>query len=324
VTLCFFLIVGIIVTGVMGDAEMIFNPQVIYAQNNDAGGSLNKPLEKAWESPNQLKSPESVAYDSNKSMLYVSNIDGKPDDKDHKGFISKLSSTDGSIVDLNWVTNLNAPKGIDLDNGTGELYVSDISELVEIDSSNGKIVGHYPASENSSLNDVVVNKRGDAFVSDPPNNAIYRVGSDDSGSHKSLQLWLKSKDLNGPNGMILDYGKNYLVVASMGKGTPEAGGTIKAIDLDNKSITSIGKEGKTVPVGILDGLQMSGDGKSYYVSDWNAKNIDVVDVSGKGYHSLFNSPMQGIADFKFIGSENDMVVPLMPDNKIISLQTDTN
>src|SRR5919112_4452154 len=153
VTLCFFLIVGVIETVIMGGAEMMFNPQVVYAQNNDTTGSTNKSLEKVWESPNQLKSPESVAYDSNKSILYVSNIDGKPDDKDHKGFISKLSPTNGSIIDLNWITNLNAPKGIDLDNSTGKLYVSDVSELVEIDSSNGKIVSYYPASENSSLND---------------------------------------------------------------------------------------------------------------------------------------------------------------------------
>ena len=57
----------------------------------------------------------------------------------------------------------------------------------------------------------------------------------------------------------------------MGKGTSEAGGTVKAIGLDNKTIISIGKEGITVPVGILDGLQIGTDGKSYYVSDWNAE-----------------------------------------------------
>jgi hypothetical protein len=74
----------------------------------------------------------------------------------------------------------------------------------------------------------------------------------------------------------------------MGKGTSEAGGTIKAIKLENETIINIGKEGKTVPVGILDGLQMRGDRKSYYVSDWNAKNIFVVDISGKGYQQLFN------------------------------------
>ena len=160
-------------------------------------------------------------------------------------------------------------------------------------------------------------------MSDPPNNAIYRLSTYNPGSNKSLHMWIKSPELNGPNGIIINYGKNYLVVASMGKGTPEAGGTIKAID-QNKTIINIGKEGKTVPVGILDGLQMSGDGKSYYVSDWNAKNIFVVDASGKGYQQIFNSPMQGMADFRFIGPEGDLVIPLMPDNKVTTLRMDAN
>ena len=320
---CFFLVVGTIAISMVIGAQMISNLQIIYAQNN-AAGSLNKSLEKVWETPNQLKDPESVAYDSSKSTLYVSNVDGKPDDKDHTGFISKLSSTNGSIIDLNWVPNLNAPKGTDLDNSTGKLYVSDITELIEINSSSGKIINHYPASENSSLNDVAVDKNGDVFVSDPPNNAIYRLSTDNPGSNKSLHMWIKSPELNGPNGIIINYGKNYLVVASMGKGTPEAGGTIKAIDLEKKTIINIGKEGKTVPVGILDGLQMSGDGKSYYVSDWNAKNIFVVDTSGKGYQQLFNSPMQGMADFRLIGPEGDLVIPLMPDNKVTALRMDAN
>ena len=88
---------------------------------------LNKSLEKVWETPNQLKDPESVDYDSSKSTLYLSNVDGKPDDKDHTGFISKPSSTNGTIIDSNWVPNLNAPKGTYLDNNTGRLYVSDIT-----------------------------------------------------------------------------------------------------------------------------------------------------------------------------------------------------
>jgi sugar lactone lactonase YvrE len=198
--------------------------------------------------------------------------------------------------------------------------------LIEINSLDGKIINSYPAQENSSLNDVAVNKKGDVFVSDPPNNAIYVLVSNSTGSAKSLHLWTKSKELNGPNGIIFDYGKNHLVVASMGKGTPEAGGTIKDIDLNNKTIMDVGKEGKTAPVGILDGLQKSSDGKSYYVSDWAANNIHVVDISGNGYHSLFNSPKQGIADFRvvIVGPDTDLIIPLMPYNKVISLRMSTN
>jgi sugar lactone lactonase YvrE len=317
--LCFFLIVSIITIGVVTGTQIVFNPQIIYAQNN-IGEISNKSLEKIWETPSQLKNPESISFDSNKSLLYVSNVNGNPEKIDHNGFISKVSSTNGTIIELNWVSNLNAPKGIDIDNNTGKIYVSDITELIEIDSSSGEITNHYPALANSSLNDVVIDKKGNVFVSDPPNNAIFTLGTENANSSKSLQIWLKSNELNGPNGILFDYGKNHLVVASMGKDA----GTIKAIDLNNKTIVNIGEENKTAPVGVLDGLQMSTDEKFYYVSDWKTGNIYIVDVSGKGYHPLFNPPIQGMADFKFIGLEGKLIIPLMQDNKIIAFRMNEN
>jgi sugar lactone lactonase YvrE len=326
--ICFLFVLGILpATIIIIGTQTLFNLNILYAQNNNILKASNKSLEEFWESPNQLKNPESVVYDSKKNMLYVSNVDGNPDDKDNKGFISIISPSNGSIINLNWVSNLNAPKGIDLDNNTGKLYVSDITNLIEIDLSSGKIINRYPALDNSSLNDVVIDKKGNVFVSDPPNNAIFTLDTKNNSTttkNKSLQVWLKSKELNGPNGITIDNSKNILVIASMGKGTSEAGGTVKAIGLDNKTIINIGKEGITVPVGILDGLQIGTDGKSYYVSDWNAKNIHIVDTSGIGYHELFNSPMQGMADFRIIYPEKELVIPLMPENKIISLHINTN
>ena len=326
--ICFLFVLGILpATIIIIGTQTLFNLNILYAQNNNILKASNKSLEEFWESPNQLKNPESVVYDSKKNMLYVSNVDGNPDDKDNKGFISIISPSNGSIINLNWVSNLNAPKGIDLDNNTGKLYVSDITNLIEIDLSSGKIINRYQALDNSSLNDVVIDKKGNVFVSDPPNNAIFTLDTKNNSAttnNKSLQIWLKSKELNGPNGITIDNSKNILVVASMGKGTSEAGGTIKAIGLDNKTIISIGKEGITVPVGILDGLQLGTDGKSYYVSDWNAKNIHIVDTSGIGYHELFNSPMQGMADFRIIYPEKELVIPLMTENKIIALRINTN
>jgi hypothetical protein len=37
---------------------------------------------------------------------------GKPDQKDQNRFISKVSPSNGSIIELNWVKGLNAPKGV--------------------------------------------------------------------------------------------------------------------------------------------------------------------------------------------------------------------
>ena len=67
---------------------------------------------KLWETPANLKNPESVAYASKQNVLFVSNVNGKPDQKDQNGFISKVSPSNGSIIELNWVKGLNATKGV--------------------------------------------------------------------------------------------------------------------------------------------------------------------------------------------------------------------
>jgi DNA-binding beta-propeller fold protein YncE len=87
-------------------------------------------VNKLWETPTNLKNPESVAYASKQNILFVSNINGEPDKKDQNGFISKVSPSNGSIIELNWITGLNAPKGIAFSNDNNKLYVSDITDLV--------------------------------------------------------------------------------------------------------------------------------------------------------------------------------------------------
>ena len=58
-------------------------------------------ISELWESPADLKNPESVVYSPKQDVLFVSNIEGKPDQKDQNGFISKVSPLNGSIVELN-------------------------------------------------------------------------------------------------------------------------------------------------------------------------------------------------------------------------------
>ena len=53
-------------------------------------GSGKYRLTKQWETENNLRIPESVLYDKTKNILYVSNINGKPTEKNGKGFISKV------------------------------------------------------------------------------------------------------------------------------------------------------------------------------------------------------------------------------------------
>src|SRR5262245_62784665 len=68
-----------------------------------------------------LKMPESVLYDGGNKVLYVSNIEGTdPWGKDGQGSIGKVG-VDGKIIKVDWVTGLNAPKGLRSEEHTSEL-----------------------------------------------------------------------------------------------------------------------------------------------------------------------------------------------------------
>jgi hypothetical protein len=123
-------------------------------------------INKIWETLDDLKNPESVVYAPKQNILFVSNVDGKPDQKDQNGFISKVSPSNGSIVELNWITGLNAPKGMAIYNNNSKLYVSDITDLVEIDIASGKIIKRFNAPGSAFLNDVALDNQGNIYVSD--------------------------------------------------------------------------------------------------------------------------------------------------------------
>ena len=208
-------------------------------------------VNKLWETPANLKNPESVAYSAKQNVLFVSNVNGKPDQKDQNGFISKVSLSNGSIIELNWVAGLNAPKGIAISNDGSKLYVSDITDLVEIDIASGKIIKRFNALGSSFLNDVVADNQGNIYVSDTGINTIYKLDSNTRNS--ALQVLLQSPQLNGPNGLLVDNNKNKLIVVSLGP-LSKPGGGIEVVDLKNKTISTLGKEGTTSPFGGLDGI----------------------------------------------------------------------
>src|SRR5215212_6878866 len=204
-------------------------------------------IEKIWETPAQFKTPESVIYEPNENVLFVSSIDGAPDGKDKQGFISKVSPLNGSIIELNWVTSLDAPKGMAVVNNTNNslLYVSDITDLVEVDVNSGKIINRYNAPGSGFLNDVASDNQGHVYVSDTVTNTIYRLDTKNLGdnstnnSNASLQVWLQTPELNGPNGLYVDDTNNRLIVASLGAFSNPAG-SIRVVDLQNQGAADLG------------------------------------------------------------------------------------
>ena len=299
---------------------VLFSGISINLANNQAQGqqqTVQLKVNKLWETPTKLKNPESVAYSPKQNVLFVSNVNGKPDQKDQNGFISKILPSNGSIIELNWVTGLNAPKGIAISNDNSKLYVSDITDLVEIDIASGKIINRFNAPGSSFLNDVVSDNQGNIYVSDTGTNTIYKLDTKLENSTSSLQGWLQNPQLNGPNGLHIDNTKNRLVVVSLGP-LSKPGGGIEVIDIKNKTISSLGKEGTTSPFGGLDGVESDASNTHYYVTDNPAGKIYEVNADGTGYSTLIDLHTHGAADLGSILGQSTIIIPLMQDNKLVA------
>ena len=294
----------------------------LYDINNQAHAQAQQQVEhpkinKLWETRNDFKNPESVAYAPKQNVLFVSNVNGKPTQKDQNGFISKVSPSNGSIIELNWVSGLNAPKGIAISKNNSRLYVSDITDLVEIDIDNGKIMKRFNAPGSIFLNDVVSDNQGNIYVSDTITNTIYKLDGNNNNNSSSLQVWLQSPQLNGPNGLHVDNSKNRLIVASLGN-MSKPGAGIEVVDLKNKTITTLGKEGTTSPFGGLDGIESDTTDTHYYVTDNPGGKAYIVNADGTGYGTLIDLHTHGAADLGFIPSQSLIIIPLMQDNKLVA------
>jgi DNA-binding beta-propeller fold protein YncE len=270
---------------------------------NVAVAQESDQIQKLWETPAQLKAPESVFYEPTENVLFVSNIDGKPEEKDGQGFISKISSSNGTVIELNWVTGLNAPKGMAASSDSSKLYVADITDLVEIDIVNGQITNRYNAPGSAFLNDVVSDEQGNIYVSDTGTNATYKF---DSSNRSLLQIWLQNTELNSPNGLYVDNSTNKLVVV---------GDSLILVDLENKTISDLGEQ---VPIASLDGIEADTSERLYYVTDWAAGKVYAVNSDGTDYKTLIDLQKQGTADLEFIADKRIVVIPLMQDNKLVA------
>ncbi len=265
----------------------------------------------AWETESIFKLPESVIYDEKNDVLYVSNIVNHPFKKDGSGFISKLSLT-GEVLELEWIKELNAPKGLTIVND--KLYIADIDELVEVDIANSKILNKYKASGSVCMNDVTHDKYGNVYVGDTYTDSIYRLNS-----FGQLPLWFYSPGL-APNGMHIDNENSKMIVGNWGAvmegwGTPELSGSLKSIDLNTKKLKNMGSK----PIGNLDGVESDGKG-GYYVTDWSATKLYSVNKNGRAKMlKQLSEEGKGAADHEVILGKNLMIIPIMVENKLVAL-----
>lgn len=138
------------------------------AESNIQQATPQVPTIKLPSETENLSHAESVAYDEKRDLLYVS-VQGEQEPGD--GCTATLK-TDGSIQNASFATGFNNPKGIAvIDN---KLYVSDATELVEINLIDGSILKRYSSGDEKFLNDDAINNQGNVYVSNMRISSLYK------------------------------------------------------------------------------------------------------------------------------------------------------
>jgi DNA-binding beta-propeller fold protein YncE len=290
-------VVSIVGLGVLGAA-------MAFAQ---AEGPTLQPL---WTLTGDFASPESAYYDARSNAVFVSSINGQILEKDGNGYISRLSP-DGKVVNAKWVTGLNAPKGIRSLGGT--LWVTDIDDVVSIDTATARVTARVKVEGAQFLNDLATAPDGTIYASDSNLARIYAV----KDGHSSV--FVEGADqVDVPNGLLVEGTRLILgtigVSAARGAGPgrgagPPPSGHLYAFDLKTKQRTQITMDA----VGGIDGIEPDGRGGLLITDVIGAR---LLHVAASGQTRVLAKFSGGGADFGYIASKRIAVVPFLASNSV--------
>ncbi len=262
--------------------------------NNDeiADRSTVYKLELVWASDTLLRTPESVFFDKERKILYVSNVNLNPWEKDGNGFISKMDLS-GNIIELKWIVGLSSPTGMGISGSS--LYIADTDEIVQADVETGEVTKRYSIDGIPNLNDITVGDDGVVYVTGSGSNTIYALEDD------TITEFLVGED-ESFNGLYWEKDRLLLLTAGSSQ--------FMEIDWDTKEVNIISEnmEGG-------DGIVSIGDGE-YLTSSW-AGAIFHVSAEGVVTKLLDTEPDKvNTADFDYSADDNLLFVPTFFDNRV--------
>ena len=178
-----------------------------------------------------LSGPESVRYDAELDIFFVSNFNGEAAG-DANGFVSKVSA-EGEILELQFMQGserwpLHGGRGMYID--SRGLWVVDAGGVHLFDRDTGEQLDFVDFSEFEPgfPNDIVVTADGSLYVTDTGKSRVYRVSSGTVSVAVETSM--------GPNGITINPANGRLLMV------PWTGALeIVEWDIDTNSLTSIGK-----------------------------------------------------------------------------------
>lgn len=269
------------------------------------GPALADDITENWRLSG-FESPESVLYDEANDRIIIGNMGEMGPDAGTDGYLS-LVSTDGELMEKQWVTGLMDPKGMAIVGDS--LFVADANGLVEISLADASISRTIELDGAQFPNDVAADANGNIYVSDLMGEAIYKVKGD------AVEQWLVDDALTLPNGLYVD--GDTLIVGSMGADmdpatfqTAEPGGII-LVNLDSKEVAPVENASG---LGALDGVAMMGDmvlvndNPTGTIYGWGEGDFPADDVTTLN---------PGAADMSAYG--NTILVPQMMEGELVSM-----
>ena len=256
-----------------------------------------------------LSVPESFIVDYETGSYFISNINGKPTEKNNSGFITKLNP-DGTVSEKKFVqggkkgVTLHAPKGLMVSDDT--LYVTDIDHVRGFDKKSGahKVTIDLRSFKPKFLNDLAQDYVGRIYVTDMGTNRIFMI---DPAEGNKVKVFASGPELASPNGLNFSGVRRKLIFASSATGElywlDENG---KAIKFDTKKKLASG----------LDGIDFDGEG-NLYVSTFTGGII--YRISRQGEVKQFVTDLVTPADISLDTINRLILVPSFSGNRVFTL-----
>lgn len=260
-----------------------------------------------------MSTPESVRYDPELDVFYVSNINGNPSVHDGNGFIAVVRADSVGAPARMLVeggkngAKLDAPKGIALAGDT--LWVADIDHVRAFNRKTGAPIADIDLSGQHAtfLNDVVIGGDGSVYVTDTGIRFDAQGAMTHPGTDRIFKITgrkvaaLTADSLNSPNGIAWDAANSRFILGPF-----------------NGTAVQTWKEGDKAPAtlatgpGQYDGVEVLGDGR-VLVTSWTDSTVDVIK---DGVMTKVVTGVGAPADIGVDTKRNVVVVPRFSDNKL--------
>ena len=280
-------------------------------------GSANADSARHVASIPGFDTPESVKYDADLDVYFVSNINGNPSNKDGNGYVARVKpDSSGSSFTVDTLVRggqrgatLHAPKGMAIVGDT--LWVADIDAVRGFNRRTGAATRsiNLASMQATFLNDIAAGNAGELYITDtgirfaadgsmgtPGKQRVFR-----SQGTQAATVAIEGDSLGNPNGIAWDAGRSAFIVLPFG------GRSIMTWAPGDSAMKPLASG-----PGQFDGVEVLNGGR-ILVSSWADSSVHAVE---NGQMRRLITGVAAPADIGYDTRRNRVLVPLFNGNAV--------